>query len=88
MKLFSGKNKKCAPIVQLRETETHPFTLLDNYVPLGGGEIRLYRQIREAVPVVDAAILKIIRLTGGFCIKCGDKNANENGYGTEICVEV
>lgn len=75
MKLFSGKNKKCAPIVQLRETETHPFTLLDNYIPLGGGEIRLYRQIREAVPVVDAAILKIIRLTGGFSIKCSDKKA-------------
>ena len=75
MKLFSGKNKKIAPVVQLRETQTHPFKLLDNYVPLGGGEIRLYRQIREAVPVVDAAILKIIRLTGGFSIVCSDKKA-------------
>ena len=73
MKLFSGKNKKCAPIVQLREAGNHPFTLLDNYVPLGSGEIKLYRQIREAVPVVDAAILKIIRLTGGFKLVCADK---------------
>ena len=75
MKLFSGKNKRCAPVVQLRETGTHPFAMLDSYVPLGGGDIKLYRQIREAVPVVDAAILKIIRLTGGFSIVCGDKQA-------------
>ncbi len=75
MKLFSRKTKKSAPVVQLRSTESHPFALLDSYVPLGGSEIRLYRQIREAVPVVDAAILKIIRLTGGFNIVCADKKA-------------
>lgn len=31
--------------------------------------------IREAVPVVDAAIMKIVRLTGGFEVSCADKNA-------------
>lgn len=75
MKLFKGKQKNTAPAVQLRRSECHPFNLLDNYVPLGGGDIRLYRSIREAVPVVDAAIMKIIRLTGGFSIRCGDKQA-------------
>ena len=75
MRLFSVKNKKTAPTVQLRRTEAHPFGMFDSYVPLGGGEIRLYRSIREAVPVVDAAIMKIIRLTGGFSVKCGDENA-------------
>ena len=75
MKLFSRKTKNSAPVVQLRSAESHPFALLDSYVPLGGSEIRLYRQIREAVPVVDAAILKIIRLTGGFGIVCADKKA-------------
>ena len=29
------------------------------------GEIRLYRAVREAVPVVDAAIYKLIRMVGG-----------------------
>ncbi len=75
MKLFSGKKKAPAPTVQLRSSEKHPFSLLDDYVPLGGGEIMLYRQIREAVPVVDAAIMKLIRLTGGFELKCPDKKA-------------
>lgn len=75
MKLFAGKQKNRAPTVQIRQNDTHPFCLLDSYVPLGGGEIKLYRQIREAVPVVDAAILKIIRLTGGFEVKCADRTA-------------
>ena len=35
-------------------------------MPLSRGEVELYRTIREAVPVVDAALIKIIRLTGGF----------------------
>ncbi len=74
MKLFS-KQKSRAHTVQLRSGEKHPFGLLDSYVPLGSGEIRLYRTIREAVPVVDAAIMKIIRLTGGFEARCGDKKA-------------
>ena len=76
MKLFS-KQKDRTPTVQLRSGEKHPFGLLDSYVPLGSGETRLYRTIREAVPVVDAAIMKIIRLTGGFETRCGDKKAEK-----------
>lgn len=75
MKLFSGKKKDPPPRVQIRSVQSHPFNLIDGYVPLGGGEIMLYRQIREAVPVVDAAIMKLIRLTGGFRLSCPDKRA-------------
>jgi len=75
MKLFTGKQKRQTASVQLRRAESHPFGMLDGYVPLGSAETRLYRQIREAVPVVDAAIMKIIRLTGGFEAKCTDKKA-------------
>lgn len=57
--------------VQLRRTSGHPFGLLSDYVPLGGkNELKLYRTIREAVPIIDAAILKLIRLTGGFTVTC------------------
>lgn len=79
MKLFAGRRSP-APTVQLRSAERHPFGMLDGYVPLGGGDIRLYRAIREAVPVVDAAIMKIIRLTGGCTAKCGDEQAEK-----ELC---
>lgn len=74
MKLFS-KQKAAPPRVQLRSAQAHPFSLIDSYVPLGSAETRLYRMIREAVPVVDAAIMKIVRLTGGFEVSCADKNA-------------
>ena len=49
--------------VQLRESGGAPFGALGGYVPLGGGDTALYRTIREAVPVVDAAICKLVRLT-------------------------
>ena len=51
--------------MQTRREERHPFGALEGYVPLGGGELTLYRAIREAVPLVDAAIGKLVRLAGG-----------------------
>lgn len=41
------------------------------YVPLGGAETRLYSAMREAIPLLDAAICKLVRLTGGFTARCG-----------------
>ena len=66
------KAKKPDSRVQIRSSKTHPFGVMDSYVPLRDAEIKLYRAIREAVPVVDAAIIKLIRLTGGFKVTCGD----------------
>ena len=43
-------------------------------------EIRLYRAVREAVPVVDAAIYKLIRMVGGVTAACSDPAA-ERGLG-------
>lgn len=37
-------------------------------------EIRLYRNLRQAVPILDAAIQKIVRLTGSFELKCSDSS--------------
>ena len=61
--------------VQLRNREKHPFGMLGEYVPLRNGETRLYRAVREAVPVVDAAIYKLIRMTGGLTVSCEDLGA-------------
>ena len=49
--------------------------MLREYVPLGRGEARLYRAVREAVPVVDAAIYKLIRMAGGVTVRCSDSVA-------------
>lgn len=46
------------------------FDFVNSYVPLSNGQTRLYRELREAVPIIDAAILKTVRLTGGFRVEC------------------
>ena len=61
--------------VQLRNWEKHPFGMLGEYVPLRNGEARLYRAVREAVPVVDAAIHKLHRMAGGLTVSCEDRRA-------------
>ena len=55
-----------AAAVQVRERGGHPFAALRGYMPLGGADAALYRSVREAVPIVDAAIGKLVRLSGGY----------------------
>ena len=77
MRLFEKKKAGGAAAVQMRGGSCHPFGMLDNYVPLHHGETALYRAVREAVPVVDAAVGKLIRLCGGVSVVCGDERAQE-----------
>ena len=62
---------------QLRGGSTHPFGALKGYAPLGTGEERVYRELREAIPVLDAAVGKLVRLSGGFTVKCHSDAAQE-----------
>ena len=76
MNWFRRKRETVVPgTVQLRSGERHPFGMLADYVPLQNGELQLYRAVREAVPVVDAAIYKLIRMTGGVRATCQDAAA-------------
>lgn len=65
-----GEVALSAAPVQMRQTTEHPFGMLNGYTPLGSPAFTLYRSIREAVPVVDAAILKLVRLSGGVAARC------------------
>ena len=38
-------------------------------------QMRLYKSLRENVPVIDAAVTKLVRLTGGFCVRCSDQRS-------------
>ena len=69
------KEKGPVAVCQLRGGSAHPFTNLRSFVPLGGSEERIYREMREAIPVLDAAVGKLVRLSGGFHVKCRDKEA-------------
>ena len=71
------KKTGMAAVCQLRSGNVHPFTDLRGFVPLGGGEERIYRQLREAIPVLDAAVGKLVRLSGGFQVKCKNPAAQQ-----------
>ncbi len=64
-----------AQACQLRNTTGHPFGAMKGFVPLGTGEEQIYRQMREAIPVLDAAVGKLVRLSGGFQVKCKNPTA-------------
>ncbi|MCM1365271.1 MAG: phage portal protein [Faecalibacterium sp.] len=65
-----------AAVVQTAN-KTHPFYRLGGYLPEKSGDMELYRALREAVPIIDAAIFKIIRLLGSFEIKTENKLATK-----------
>ncbi|MGX8701151.1 serine/threonine protein phosphatase [Caproiciproducens sp.] len=71
-----GKRQKPQPVARAVQTaaSASPFPALDGYVPLQTGENRLYAALREAVPIIDAGIDKIVRLIGGFTVRCGGGN--------------
>ena len=64
MKLFRKKNSCPKPelISAVRETD-RLFSLPETVQPF---EKELFDRLRYSVPIIDSAIMKIIRLTGGF----------------------
>ncbi len=64
-----------AAVCQLRNGNNHPFGAMRRFTPLGGGEERVYREMREAIPVLDAAVGKMGRLCGGFQVRCRNPEA-------------
>ena len=73
------KRKEQGPVAvcQLRSGQSHPFGALRHFVPLGTGEEEIYRQMREAIPVLDAAVGKLVRLSGGFAVACKNPQAQK-----------
>lgn len=55
----------------------HPFLPLSSYSPFCAPDAELYRSLREAVPIIDAAIQKLVRLLGGFEVKCENAAAQK-----------
>lgn len=78
MKLFKRKPKPQQTVVQTAQGgrfQAHPFGVLDRYGVVA--EREMYRTLREAVPIIDAAICKIVRLTGSFKVDTGNAVADE-----------
>lgn len=77
MKRKQQETPLAATACQLRSGMGHPFGALKGFVPLGTGEDQIYRQLREAIPVLDAAVGKLVRLSGGFSVACRNQIAQE-----------
>ena len=79
MRRSKRENEKVFPAsaVQLRQSVSHPFSALRSYVPLSDGNAVQYRLIREAVPIVDAALMKLVRLCGGFHAQCENEQVDQ-----------
>lgn len=69
MSIFEKMAKKKVCTTSPQTSVTHPFDLLGSYSPACVCNPELYRTLREAIPIIDTAIHKIVRLTGGFTVK-------------------
>ncbi len=76
---WTWKRKNTGPVAaqcQIRSSG-QGFGSFQNFVSLGTGQERLYRQLRENIPVLDAAVGKLVRLSGGFCVRCPNAGAQK-----------
>lgn len=76
MQLFKkSKRRKASPVQTPQLVQAHresdPVYQIPNHVT--AAEKELYDRLRCAVPIIDAALMKIVRLTGGFRVKCSDE---------------
>lgn len=75
-----SKGKSNAPRVSSVQTgrgRRQPFNVLERYTPLASPAEQMYDALREAIPIVDAAIEKLVRLTGNFNVKCSNPIAEK-----------
>ena len=75
--IFRKKRIEKPPETVFLAQAGRPLPGIIDSVLLNSAECRLYYSLREAVPVIDAAILKIVRLTGGFRAVCADSAAQK-----------
>ncbi|MBQ3264315.1 MAG: serine/threonine protein phosphatase [Ruminococcus sp.] len=76
MRIFSKRKSPRPPEVQTCTTADRgvipPFYSIEQ-----PAQLRLYRELREKVPVIDAAIMKLVRLVGEFRVVCADETAQK-----------
>lgn len=76
--MFRKKQSVAAAAAQLRGGMQRPFGAGLPAVP--PGEAQLYRAMRQSLPVLDAAIGKLVRLSGGFTVRSAQQQAALNEF--------
>lgn len=75
MSIFKKQNKKTAHTAAVQTARGNESTGLLSRRCHSPYEAKLYAAMRESVPIIDAAINKIVRLIGRFSVTCSDKTA-------------
>lgn len=73
---FFKREKPIPPNVSVQTARTHRWGELQS-IPMQPQDYGLYDALRSSVPIIDAAINKIVRLTMGFTLSCEDEDAQE-----------
>lgn len=69
--LFSKvKRGKSFVAAQTAPYANNPFAIMENFFPSAAEETELYSALKNSVPIISAAITKLVHLTGGFKMKC------------------
>ena len=69
--LFSrAKRSKSFVAAQTGPYVNNPFAVMENFFPSAAEETELYGALKNSVPVISAAITKLVHLTGGFKMRC------------------
>lgn len=80
MKLFEKKQKKEyseVAVAGVPQVYNNRFPLSSGATKSFSAEKQLYENLRHNVPVIDGVIGKIVRLTGGFSVRCADRYAQK-----------
>lgn len=80
MKLFERKKQSVNTDVAatgVSQLYGNRFSFADDGIGFSRAELQLYSNLRRKVPVIDGAISKIVRLTGGFRVVCRDSAAQK-----------
>lgn len=81
--MFRKKQSVAAAAAQLRGGMQSPFGAGLPAVP--PGEAQLYRAMRQSLPVLDAAIGKLVRLSGGFTVRSAQQQTALNEFLRAVC---
>ncbi|MDE5582910.1 MAG: serine/threonine protein phosphatase [Ruminococcus sp.] len=73
MKLFRKKSavKTVPELIQVNRENSYGKNFPSDFIPF---ETELYDKLRDNVPIIDSALMKIVRLTGGFRVLCSDES--------------
>lgn len=78
IKDFFVKKESALPVAAVQTSSGRGFVNnFQSFSPLSSAQLRLYRELRSTVPVIDAAIDKLVRLVCSFSLKCENIQAEE-----------